>query len=256
MNKGKIKKATFLAFIVLGIQGCSVLPGMTTCGKGVSTFSEGTAGISVNGQSIHYTRIGCGPRTSLVYGGIHGDEPASAVLTEQLIDKLRTLPLEWKTQYQVIAISAVNPDGLKANTRSNARGVDLNRNFPSSNRINNAKFGIKALSEPETMALYKVQKTYPSSRVIAIHQPLACIDYDGPAQQISLVMGHFTQLPQCHLHSRPGSHGSYTGVDHNTPIITFEMRREDDELSSETLWKIYGKAIMAGIMYPALPVDL
>lgn len=256
MLNSKIAISTsFIAALAL-LQGCQSLPNQPICPGNIPLVDEGIAGYSLNGTPIHYSRIGCGPRTALVYGAIHGDEPASATLTQLLTDKLKTLPVEWKTQYQIITISVLNPDGLDANTRGNARGVDLNRNFPTANRINNHQFGMRALSEPEAVALVNIQRRYPPTRVIAIHQPLACIDHDGPAEHISLAMGRYTDLPQCHLGARPGSHGSYTGVDRQTPIVTFEMKPKDHYLSKDEIWQHYGKAIMAGITYPTAPPDL
>jgi protein MpaA len=63
-------------------------------------------------------------RKVLVVGCIHGNECAGIAI----LDRLRLLgPLAgvdlWLVPY-------VNPDGHAAGTRGNARGVDLNRNFP------------------------------------------------------------------------------------------------------------------------------
>jgi len=57
-------------------------------------------------------------------------------------------------------------------------------------------------------------------------------------------------LPVKKLGAKPGSLGSYAGVDMGVPIITFELRRDDSKLDSETLWKRYGKALIAAIIYP------
>ena len=52
------------------------------------------------------------------------------------------------------------------------------------------------------------------------------------------------------LGARPGSLGSYAGVDLGIPIITFEMLQNDSGLDSDTLWQRYGKALVAAIVYP------
>jgi protein MpaA len=134
--------------------------------------------------------------------------------------------------------------------------VDPNRNFPTQNRINNRQFGMHPLSEPESQALVNIKKIYPPDRILSIHQPLACIDYDGPAIQISRAMARHTDLPICKLGARPGSHGSYAGVERQIPIVTFEMRPEDHHLKPGQIWTRYGRALMAGIVYPETPPDL
>lgn len=245
-----------LIFLSLGLTGCSLLSPKPSCPGNTTSIGQGVAGYSNNGQPILYTRIGCGHQTTLVYGAIHGNEPASATLTEQLIKKLEQLPDTWHYQHRVIAIPVANPDGLLANTRTNAKGVDPNRNFPTRNRINNRQFGMRALSEPESQMLVHIKKIYPPDRILSIHQPLACIDYDGPAIQISRAMASHTDLPICRLGARPGSHGSYAGVERNIPIVTFEMRSQDHHLKPSEIWALYGKAIMAGITYPQAPPDL
>jgi len=256
MSSHKRTAPVCLALTILLASGCSTQPPTTGCPDDTPSLEQGIAGHSHSGRPINYTRIGCGQQTTLVYGAIHGNEPASATLTEQLIEKLTQLPENWRYKHRVIAISVANPDGLLFRTRANARGVDLNRNFPTQNRINNHQFGIHPLSEPETLMLVNIKKTYPPDRIISIHQPLACIDYDGPADQISRAMARHTDLPICRLGARPGSHGSYAGVEQRIPIVTFEMRPEDHHLEPTQIWALYGKAIMAGITYPQAPPDL
>ncbi len=56
--------------------------------------------------------------------GIHGDEPAG---TLALLDLLRQGTLS--TTVNCILFPALNPTGLRAGTRTNANGVDLNRDY-------------------------------------------------------------------------------------------------------------------------------
>ncbi|QEW05738.1 murein peptide amidase A [Nitrincola iocasae] len=245
-----------LILLPVVLSGCSLITSKPICPENTKSIEQGIAGYSTNGQPIHYTRIGCGPQTTLVYGAIHGNEPASATLTELLIEKLEQLPDNWFYHHRVIAIPIVNPDGLHANTRANARGVDPNRNFPTQNRINNHQFGMRALSEPESQTLVNITKSFPPDRILSIHQPLACIDHDGPAIQVSRAIARHTDLPICNLGARPGSHGSYAGVERHIPIVTFEMRSQDHLLKPGQIWQLYGKAILAGITYPQAPPDL
>jgi len=136
------------------------------------------------------------------------------------------------------------------NSRFNANGVDLNRNFPASNRVKDKRSGATAFSEPEARLVKQLIEQYSPDRIISIHQPLACIDYDGPGTTLAARMAQYCSLPVKKLGAKPGSLGSYAGVDLGIPIITFEMRQNDSKLNSDTLWRRYGKALIAAIIYP------
>ena len=66
-------------------------------------------------------------RSGLIIAGTHGDENSSIVT---LSCALRTLKPELRRHHVVLT---VNPDGCQLGLRANARGVDLNRNFPAAN---------------------------------------------------------------------------------------------------------------------------
>jgi len=180
---------------------------------------------------------------------IHGNETAGIPLVRRLGNELRQNPelLDGRT---IVLLSSANPDGIVRGTRQNARGVDLNRNFEAANRVNSKETGLKALSEPEARTLQQVILKYTPDRIITLHQPLACIDYDGPAQVLANHMGKYCDLPVKKVGARPGSLGSYAGVTQGIPIITFEMRESDANLDSQSLWRRYGKALLAAVVYP------
>ncbi|UNA31611.1 murein tripeptide amidase MpaA [Klebsiella variicola subsp. variicola] len=66
-------------------------------------------------------------RSGLIIAGTHGDENSSIVT---LSCALRTPKPELRRHHVVLT---VNPDGCQLGLRANARGVDLNRNFPAAN---------------------------------------------------------------------------------------------------------------------------
>ena len=71
-------------------------------------------------------------------------------------------------------VPVYNPDGLAAGTRKNARGVDLNRNFPYhwANLDGNYESGPKPASEPETRAMMRFLRQVRPDWILSFHQPL------------------------------------------------------------------------------------
>jgi protein MpaA len=179
---------------------------------------------------------------------IHGNEDAGTPLVEKLADHLE-VNRELLQGKRVILVPVANPDGHAANTRSNARGVDLNRNFEAANRENSRQFGMVGLSEPESRALHGLIVTYRPRWIISIHQPLNCIDYDGPGQRLAQSMGDHCALPVKKLGARPGSLGSYAGVTLGIPIITVELPANASSLGADELWQRYGKMMLTAISY-------
>jgi protein MpaA len=148
-------------------------------------------------------------------------------------------------------LPVANPDGLIAETRFNTHGVDLNRNFPAANRQNTARFGLAELSEPEAVVIKDLMDKYEPDVIISIHQPLNCIDYDGPAEDLARVVAENCDLPVRKLGAMPGSLGSYSGLVRGIPIITFELPGDLGRVSRDELWERYSPALLAAIAYPA-----
>ncbi len=206
-------------------------------------------GTSVRRLPILSFVLGQGPDVTFILATIHGNEPAGTPLTRRLVKYLQQQP-HLMDGRRVVILAVANPDGMAHRSRFNANGVDLNRNYPSANRVNNRQSGATALSEPESRVIKQLIDQYSPDRIVSIHQPLACIDYDGPGTTLAVRMGQYCSLPVKKLGARPGSLGSYAGVELGIPIITFEMRQNDSGLDSSTLWQRYGKSIVAAIVYP------
>lgn len=211
-----------------------------------------TLGYSVQERPIDLISIGSGENKILIIATIHGNENAGTPLVGRLLNELKTRSalLEGRT---VLIVPIANPDGYALDTRGNASGIDLNRNFPASNRIDNEVHGLGGLTEPESTVLHDLILIEEPSHIVTIHQPLYCLDYDGPGEDIAKHMGRYCSLPVKKLGSRPGSLGSFAGVEQNIPIITMELAKEDSELTVAQLWTRYGYALLAAITYPDLP---
>ena len=86
---------------------------------------EITIGMSHLGRPIVAVQIQDSPhRPVIAIGSIHGDESMGL----EVVERLRNSP-DIPEGLNLWVIPTVNPDGLAASVRGNARGVDLNRNF-------------------------------------------------------------------------------------------------------------------------------
>ena len=255
-KKWAIVLQAFVLLAVLALAGCyapTEYPKLTTTTQYPPAeplaVQRRIVGKSVQNRPIMALVLGWGPDVTLILATIHGNEPAGTPLVRRLAEHLQQNPhlLEGR---EVVLLAVANPDGMANSSRSNANGVDLNRNFAAANRLDDRRYGHTALSEPEARAIEQLIVQYVPDRIVSIHQPLACIDYDGPGSNLAARMAQFCDLPVKKLGARPGSLGSYAGVTLGIPIITFEMLRTDSQLTSETLWQRYGKALIAAIVYP------
>lgn len=193
-------------------------------------------------------RFGVGQPVVLIIGGIHGNEPTSVHVADQLVGLLRSSP-PVAMRGSVVIIPRANPDGCAANRRANARGVDINRNFPASNWIPSRSTGPSPQSEPETQALVRVVEDLKPTRIISIHsigRGRECNNFDGPAEAIAREMSRKNGYPVASSmgYATPGSLGSWAGIDAKIPIITLELPRQ---ASGEQAWSANREALLAAI---------
>ena len=188
--------------------------------------------------------------SGLVIAVTHGDENSSVVT---LSCALRTLSPALRRHHVILA---VNPDGCQLGLRANARGIDLNRNFPAANwragetvyRWNSSAeerdvvllTGDKPGSEPETQALCQlIHKIHPAW-VVSFHDPLACIE-DPRHSDLGAWLAQAFALPLVTSvgYETPGSFGSWC-ADLSLPCITAEF----PAISSDEASEKYLKAMM------------
>ena len=158
----------------------AVLPVVLCClaGAGSAAAKRVVIGASVQGRPIVAWSFGPNhaKRRILVVGCMHGSECAGLAITAAL--RRTRLPVG----VQLWLVPEMNPDGTAADSRQNAHGVDLNRNFPYRWRpLNDRTYysGPYAASEPETRAaMWLVQQIRP---VVTIwyHQQMDLVDLSG-----------------------------------------------------------------------------
>jgi len=206
------------------------------------------AGHSVEGRPIECRVLGRGLDTALILASIHGDETAGTPLLRRLERHLLRRP-QLLDGRRIVLVPVANPDGVAHRRRYNVRGVDLNRNFAAPNRSDTPRYGLEPLSEPESIVLDKLLWRFTPDRMVSIHQPLECVDYDGPAEDLARLMSDRCGLPVNQLGGRPGSLGSYAGMTLGIPIVTLELPRAADRWSARKLWETYGEALLEAVTY-------
>jgi protein MpaA len=164
----------------------------------------------VQGRPITAVEFGdpSAERRLVVVGCIHGNEPAGIAIARQLE---RLTP---QAGTNVWVIEDLNPDGVAANTRQNAGGVDLNRNFPSAWQPLESPGGLMysgpaSLSEPESrLAVDFLNKVRPTVS-IWYHQHLDLVDLSGGDASLEQRYAAMVGLPARQLQRYPGSATSW-----------------------------------------------
>lgn len=176
-------------------------------------------GRSVRGRPLSVVERGDpdAPLKILVVGCIHGNEPAGIPIAELLESAL--LPPE----ADLWVVENANPDGVAARTRTNADGVDLNRNFPwhwyrHGLRGDPHYSGPHALSEPESRALARLIARVQPTITIWFHQPLALVDESGGSLAIERRYATLVHLPLLRLPRYGG--GATDWQNHRFPSAT------------------------------------
>jgi protein MpaA len=171
----------------------------------------------------------------LVIGAIHGDELSSSSVALHWIRLAADEKMELPQTVHWRFVPMLNPDGLLAHPpkRTNAHGVDLNRNFPTPNWERDAAVywnkrtgkdprrwpGPKPISEPESRFLHDQMQSFRPHLIVSIHAPYGVLDFDGP----SVPPSRLGRLYLDQVGIFPGSLGNYGGVHKGVPVVTIEL---------------------------------
>jgi protein MpaA len=153
----------------------------------------------------------------LVVGAIHGNEPAGIAVVNRLMREAGS------RRVRLWVLPSLNPDGVRAGTRGNAHGVDLNRNFAWRWQGGTAPGSIfysgpAPLSEPESRFARLLIRRLQPDITIWFHQAMTAVDTSGGSPAIEARFARRVALPLRRMIRYPGS--ATTWQTHRFPRAT------------------------------------
>ena len=166
-------------------------------------------GRSWQGRPIEAVEVGNrSGKPVLVVGCIHGNETGGIAIARAL-ERVSPRDLDlW-------VVPDLNPDGVAADRRQNAHGVDLNRNFPWRWRPLRGVYdsGPRPLSEREARIAHALILRLRPHLTIWFHQHLDLVWASGGDRRVERVFAHVSGLP---YHPLPQLAGSAIAWQNNT----------------------------------------
>ena len=207
--------------------------------------------------------------TTLVLCGVHGDEITPIKFCFDILHHLQKNSHLYKDTLIAVA-PIVNPDSFfrRKPTRVNARGVDINRNFPTrdwqrlAQKIWRDRYrsdkrrnpGKKPLSEPEVLFQMNLIRRYRPNRIISVHAPLTLLDYDGPTttnakNRLLIQMSKYAKGYKVkNFPFFPGSLGNWAGHERNIPTYTLELP-SSDYMKHKKFWNMFKEALHVAFLH-------
>lgn len=191
-------------------------------------FSEIESGTSLEGNDIPVFKTEIKSSKYLyLLGGVHGDEVEGVYVLKELFAWLKTE--HTLKDLPMVVIPILNVDGYRANSRTNAHLVDLNRNLPTkdwSSEHTKPRYnpGPKPLSEPENQFLVKLLDKYKPGMIISFHTWKPILNYNGECKDEADFLASFNKYEVASDigYPTPGSLGTFATEKYNCPVLTFE----------------------------------
>lgn len=215
---------------------------------------------------------------TLVLCSVHGDEITPTKFCFDIIHYLEENAGLYRDALIVVA-PIVNPDSFfkPRPTRTNARGVDINRNFPTrdwkrlAHKLWRGRYrkdkrrnpGKRPLSEPEVLFQMNLIYRYRPDKIISVHAPLTLLDYDGPRgpggeardDEHGLLIQMSNQARGYKIKNYPffpGSLGNWAGNERNIPTYTLELP-SSNHTKHYQYWAMFKNALHAAFLYDLRP---
>lgn len=216
---------------------------------------------------------------TIVFCGVHGDEITPVKfcfdILHHLYHEVATVEGQKKLKENLVVVAPiVSPDSFFRSrpTRTNSRGVDPNRNFPTADwdksalkmwktryRAAKRRFpGKSANSEQETIFQVNIIARYRPNKIITVHAPLTILDYDGPvvsnrvheedglAIEAEKLLNTMSEKANGYRVKNypffPGSLGNYAGNERKIPTYTLELPSSDNR-NHRKYWKMFRESI-------------
>lgn len=206
-------------------------------------------GYSAQGLPIPAYKFGTSGAHILILGGVHGDEVEGVKAAYGLFDKF--VESNFPYNLQITLVPAMNLDGVLAKTRGNSRGVDLNRNLPTSDWSPEAMTpryypGPHPCSEPENVALTSFLEKNRPHLILSLHSWKPLINVNGACRPEAELLSQLTgyEITEDIGYPTPGSLGTYTGHERDIPTITYEIERG---LGTSDILSIHVPAILESL---------
>lgn len=233
-------------------------------------------GWSVQGRPLLYFEKGeaVSANTTLLQCTIHGDELPSLAMCLNFIQEVTEGKNKLPVGSRIIVQPVLNPDGIfgRRAQRPNARGVDINRNFPTQNweveaeaswkkkdRGDIRKFpGKKAASEPETLAIADFVLRFKPQKIISIHAPLGFLDLDSAVQEPLERRARYLAINMSKNSGNyrfkrfgfyPGSLGNWAGREQKIPVYTLELPSGVSSPTVDAYWSKFRIALWRAVRF-------
>jgi protein MpaA len=214
--------------------------------------------------------------TTLILCGVHGDEITPVKFCWDLLSELKN-----NHSYEdklIVVAPIVSPDSflIEKPTRTNGRGVDVNRNFPTTDWKSDAhkrwkqhlksdkrKFpGFAPASEQETIFQMNLILRYKPNKVISVHAPLTLLDYDGPSltnddgKKAKILLDEMSSKASGYKVSNypifPGSLGNWAGKEKHIPTYTLELPNSNPAETNQ-FWLLFKDSVNYAIHHVMKP---
>ena len=206
-------------------------------------------GKTTEGRPLHTRRFGNnGPRT-LIVAGLDGEDRIAVRWIDLLADELARRP-ELSQSNEVLVFRAGNPDGLMKKVSENARGVLINRNFPSRRYrpLPDMSSGAGPATEAETRALLDNLYTFHPRRVIHLTATTARTKaaYNRSAREIAgeLQRAYSLDVHPLDIEQFPGSLEDFADGTLEAGVLSIQLNVGNDW---QQIWSKHQPAILTAV---------